>query len=808
MLSYDHHRRPVYMLNYCIPGVDTNRKDTTLGMHNMFIATQAKSTEIGKEERLRVAVKKELSRSLRLPLLQIANAFNVDSLLRRAGVTTTAVQTRRLGCNAASGVRCDPNALFRTADGTCNNLQFSKWGSAFIPMRRFQPPAYDDGASEPRTQGVDGSPLPSARVVSREIHENDRGQGEMSTLTHMVMQWGQFLDHDITSTPHQTGHDGAQITCCEEDITSPTARSSFTGNLTSREACFPIDIPPGDNKFRSRTCLNFVRSLQTIDASCRTEPVEQLNQITAYIDGSMIYGSSQDEQNNLRAFTGGRLKVSDNDLLPPDREESCVKSRQADFCFKAGDARVNEQMALASMHTVWLREHNRIAQQLVQLNPSWTDDRVFEETRKIVGAMIQHITFTQWLPIVLNNQYLNNNNLDIKSKDFDDRYNKNMDASIRNVFATAAFRFGHSLVKTFFSQLARGYSDNGRHLVKEAFGRTSHILSNSGEGVNQYIRGLVKDTPERVDRFITSQLTDHLFEDTFGDSLDLAALNIQRGRDHGIPSYNVWRRWCGLSTFNNFQSMPGLQPGAAQQFSRIYRTPEDIDVFSGGLSEVNIAGGLVGPTFACILANQFRAIREGDRFWYDRPGNTGFTQAQLNSIKMTSLSRILCDNTDIQTIQYNPFWQPDQSQPLQACGTLPALDLSLWSDENGGGNPGRYIPPAEWSRWGPWSSCYNGQKSRTRTCEGEGSCRGKDTQTRQCNNGGSSPGQGGEGWGEWGSWNQCNGGKQWRWRQCFGVSSYCAGPSASSQPCGGSKYIPRYCLVEFFRQSGICAGYL
>ena len=135
----------------------------------------------------------------------------------------------------------------------------------------------------------------------------------------------------------------------------------------------------------------------------------------------------------------GKLQTSENDFLPliegpqPPPLSFC---RHFGGCFRAGDVRANEHVALASMHTMWVREHNRLASELKRLNKQWDEERVFQEARKIVVAQIQHITYTEFLPKILGYRGLNEYQ----------GYDPSIDASVSNVFAAAAFRFGHTLV--------------------------------------------------------------------------------------------------------------------------------------------------------------------------------------------------------------------------------------------------------------------------------------------------------------------------------------------------------------------------
>ncbi|KAH7729319.1 Protein C46A5.4 [Aphelenchoides avenae] len=131
--------------------------------------------------------------------------------------------------------------------------------------------------------------------------------------------------------------------------------------------------------------------------------------------------------------------------------------------------------------------------------------------------------------------------------------------------------------------------------------------------------------------------------------LDLAALIIQTGRDHGINSYASWREYCGLPRPNSFEDLKEivLESVDVASLSRVYNNVNDTDLFVLGLAEKPAHGALVGPTFACLIAKQFEKTRHGDRFWYENFFEpSAFSEGQLNELRKTTLARIICDNTD------------------------------------------------------------------------------------------------------------------------------------------------------------------
>lgn len=342
-------------------------------------------------------------------------------------------------------------------------------------------------------------------------------------------------------------------------------------------------------------------------------------------------------------------------------------------CFLAGDFRVNEHTALTVMHTIWLREHNRIASTLRRNNAQLSSDQIFQTTRNIIIAMIQKITYKDYLPILLGDRFP-----DLVPAY--SGYNSDVNPNIPNAFATAAYRFGHSQIQPFFERLDENYVSilAGPLPLVDAFFDSTQFTKNGG--TDPMLRGLLTKNARLVDEFLNSILTSRLFSSGASvPGLDLAALNVQRGRDHGLPRYLTWKQWakerCGVeSEFRNQLTQIHLL--------QTYGSLNNVDLFVGGLAEESLPGGIVGAVFACIFANTFTPVRDGDRFYYDNSAGPTplFTSAQRAEIEKASLSRIICDNSDLKEVQPNAFMA---NQNRVSCSQLPSVDLSRWSSSGG-----------------------------------------------------------------------------------------------------------------------------
>jgi hypothetical protein len=375
----------------------------------------------------------------------------------------------------------------------------------------------------------------------------------------------------------------------------------------------------------------------------------------------MVYGSDATRAAALRTMTGGMMKTSAGDLLPFNTDnlpvEIHIPGTDPTTLFVAGDVRVNENSELAAMQTLFLREHNYWAQKFAAANPTWDDQTIYDHARQIVIAELQSITYNQFLPALLGAKA-------IKSYK---GYNPKVNPSISAEFSTAAFRVGHSLVNGNIDFFANDGSESHDPLDFNVSADSPAVLEGGtgfvGSGVDFILKYLVADNAQEVDSHVEDALRNQLFAagmPLFGGS-DLYSLDIQRGRDLGLPDYNSVRAAYGLpkvKSYNQITRDKTVQADLRQEYGthtdskgHTVDNVDNMDLFVAGLSENHVAGGSVGPTFTRIIADQFQRTRDGDRLWYQ---NT-FTGADLATIQNTTLSDVIRRNTTMTNLQKNAF---------------------------------------------------------------------------------------------------------------------------------------------------------
>ncbi|XP_068084351.1 uncharacterized protein [Anabrus simplex] len=600
---------------------------------------------------------------------------------------------------------CDPRNPFRTITGHCNNLRNPTLGKSLTTFARLLPPAYENNVAHPRLTSVTGNPLPSPRLVSTMVHADISNLHNRYSL--MLMQFAQFVDHDITFTPVHKGF-FASIPDCR----------SCDSPRTVHPECMPIPVPRGDHYYPQvnhttgeRLCFPFMRSLPGQQSLGHRD---QINQNSAFLDASQVYGEHACQARDLRSF-GGRLNVTRHpvkgkDLLPQSPEHPECKAPSG-YCFIAGDGRASEQPALTVIHTLFLREHNRLAEGLQTINPHWNDEQIYQNARRILTAAFQHITYNEFLPRILGWNAINLYELKLRPQGYFKGYNPSCNPSIVNEFAAAAFRIGHSLLRPHIPRLSPSYQLlDPPILLRDGFFNPDIIYQVNM--IDEITRGLVSTPMENMDQFVTGEITNHLFEDRRipHSGVDLIALNIQRGRDHGVRPYNDYRALCNLKRAANFEDLSReIPPEVIARLKRIYASVDDIDLFPGGMSERPLQGGLVGPTFACIIGIQFRQLRKCDRFWYENEDPAiRFTESQLAEIRKITLSKILCENLDLSSdMQRSAFDQPSNFLNTRVpCRSLPHIDLNAWRETVQGCHiGGRSIAVGETAFPSPCTSC-------------------------------------------------------------------------------------------------------
>ena len=369
-------------------------------------------------------------------------------------------------------------------------------------------------------------------------------------------------------TFHQ-GQDGEPIECC-------------TNVEPKHPECFTVPLGEGDPYFDDYniTCMNFVRSVPA--PTNRFGPREQFNQATAYIDGSVVYGSTEEKINSLRSFKDGQLKmyitVDNRTLLPVnvDPRDGCNEAEEnakGRYCFLSGDPRSNENLHLTSMHLLWARHHNYLANGLKNINSHWNDERLFQESRRILAAQLQHITYNEFLSVIIGKDASEKFGILSTPDGEQDTYDDKVNPAIANEFAAAAFRFAHTLLPGLM-KITKELNDTEESIALHNMLFNPYSLYRP-YGLDSAIRSAVNNSLEKSDPYFTTELTEKLFAKDASPmvcGLDLVSLNIQRGRDHGLAAYPEWRKHCRLPNVDTWEEFSkAVDPQSFKTIRKIYK---------------------------------------------------------------------------------------------------------------------------------------------------------------------------------------------------------------------------------------------
>jgi Ca2+-binding RTX toxin-like protein len=485
------------------------------------------------------------------------------------------------------------NAIqFRSVDGSDNNLinpSFNQSGSDFT---RIGPANFADGVDAMVS-------APNARMISNVVVAGNGDLPNPEGLSGMMYAWGQFIDHDLD--------------LANQDPTTDIA----------------ITVPSGDPNLQPGSSIPLSRVIIDPATGHDGKPATAVNAVTGWLDASMVYGSDAATAQNLR-LADGHMKTSAGNNLPIDPQTGM---------FMAGDVRAQENPDLTALQTLFVREHNYQVDLLEQQHPDWTGDQLYQQAKAIVTAEIAHITYSEFLPHLLGPNALTAYH----------GYDPTVDPRITEEFAGAAYRFGHSIVSAELTKFGEQGQTLAQEDLKDAFFEAPSTFESNG-GADALLRHLSADQSNALDVHIVDDLRNFL--NAPPDAIDLASINIQRGRDLGLGTLNQTREALGLTPYTSFDQITSDKTTVAALKLAYNNDINSVDLWTGGLAEDHTAGAMIGQTFGTIIAQQFENLRDGDRYWFE---NQGFDAKTLNQIENTTLSDIIARDTDTKNIQSDAF---------------------------------------------------------------------------------------------------------------------------------------------------------
>jgi hypothetical protein len=591
----------------------------------------------------------------------------------------------------------------QSLDGSRNNAANPTWGQANTPYARVAAARYANGTSQP----VAG---PNSRFISNRVF-NDVNQNVFSErqVTAWGWTWGQFLDHTF----------GLRLGGAQTDPQGETANIPFN------------NADPLEDFTNNLGVIGFNRSVPAPGTGV-TNPRQQVNSESSYIDAASVYSGSNTRLDWLREGTvdgnpannNGRLLLPNNYLPRRDARGNAATAPAMDVdgilranpnsAMVAGDVRANENLFLTATHTLFAREHNRIVN---ALPASLSEEDKFQIARRVIIAEQQFITYNEWLPA-----------MGISLPAYSG-YNPNLNATLSNEFATVGYRV-HSQIHgemeveadadRFTQAQLDAFEAQGIEVAADGDEIALVIPLNRGFfnpelvrsiGLGPLLESIGGEAQYRNEEMIDNQLRSVLFQvpvsgnpecldgpelpDCFNGVVDLGAIDVERGRDHGMPSYNQLRQAYGLPARTSFTAITGesssaFPPGTdvnsraslnfpqlfdtfnalvdpndedaleatptrfnrasplAARLQAIYGNVNNVDAFVGALSEPHIAGTEFGELQRAIWTREFQRLRDGDRFFYGNQGGAlDFIRNTYGIDFRRNLGDLIAQDTDI-----------------------------------------------------------------------------------------------------------------------------------------------------------------
>jgi hypothetical protein len=609
----------------------------------------------------------------------------------------------------------------RHLDGSASNHAHPSWGKVGAEYRRLAPARYADGIGAI----VDG---PNPRYISNRIF-NSLGVDLFSerNVSQWVWVWGQFLDHTFGLAEGGTEDASIQFSSTDplEGYTNTLGPIPFTRNA----------VAPGTGTSPSN-------------------PRRQVNTVNSYIDGWPLYGGSHERLAWLRSGPqdgkarghGGKLLLPGGYLPRASARGDVATSPTMQLHGKltgnpagavvAGDVRANENDELTALQTLFAREHNRIVGRLPR---HLSSEEKFQIARRIVGAEEQYITYREFLPAV-----------GVKLAPYRG-YQSHVNTGLWDEFATVGYR-AHSMVngEVHINVAASRYTPaqiatleaNGVAVTPLAGTNPPQVQLDMTQGsaffnpdlvsligLGPILEALGKEPGYKNDEQIDDSLRSVLFQvppagvnppacfsdpataGCFQGVVDLGAIDIQRSRDNGTPTYNELREALGLAGRTSFTEITGevtealpnqfgasphggvqarghghdSRPGLAidnpqilaftqlldldgkpiptgsatraaygtrattlaARLKGIYGTVDNVDAFVGMACEPHVSGTEFGELQLALWTKQFTALRDGDRFFYANDPALPEIHRRFGITYKHTLAKLIALNTEI-----------------------------------------------------------------------------------------------------------------------------------------------------------------